>query len=165
MNSLENLGDPSKLSGRRGSKKLNGVGRSLGRGWKGVDQVALEDEAEDDHRDDNDDEEEEGWVGGKKNGGGGGGGESLRLLEREEEREEASKRGIQSRPNDRRSFWVEGREGRDPLPSIQTALELLPWIICKCIYFDFCPRILFALFPSSSCLFCILISYDLIVRV
>lgn len=31
------------------------------------------------------------------------------------------------------------REGirRYPLPSIQTAHELLPWIICKYIYFDF----------------------------
>lgn len=144
MNSLENLGDPSKLSGRRGSKKLNGVARSLERGWKGVDQVALEDEAEDDDRDDNDDEEEEGWVGGKKNGGGGGG-ESLRLLGgKVVGREEASKRGIQS--SDRMIEGVFG-EGRDPLPSIQTALELLPWIICKCIYFDFCSRILFAPLP------------------
>lgn len=27
--------------------------------------------------------------------------------------------------------------GGDPLPSIQTVYELLPWIICKYIYFDF----------------------------
>lgn len=88
--------------------------------------MALEDEAGDDHRDDNDEEKE---------GGGRRGEESLRLLEREE----ASERGIQS--SDRMIGGVFGRGGgkRDPLPSIQTALELLPWVICKCIYFDFCP--------------------------
>lgn len=92
-----------------------------------MDQVALEDEAGDDHRDDNDDEEEEeGWVGGRREFETTGKGGSERT------------RNTKQRPNDRRSFWT-GRGKRDPLPSIQTALELLPWIICKCIYFDFCP--------------------------
>ena len=44
-------------------------------------------------------------------------------------------------------------EGKgDPLPSIQTELELLPWIIRKCIYFDFCSRIFFTLPPPRKVL-------------
>lgn len=58
MNSFENLaGDPSKLSGRRGSKKLVWLGRGVERGGSSCLRMKPREEVEDD--DDNDEKGEE----------------------------------------------------------------------------------------------------------
>ena len=65
MNSFENLaGDPSKLSGRRGSKKLVWLGRGVERGGSSCLRMKPREEVEDDDDNDEKGEEEEEESGG-----------------------------------------------------------------------------------------------------